>query len=120
MDQTDAFLATTLPRLRQADTALHNGEAGPRIAMWSHDDPVTLLGVAIGGSGWTEIEPIFQHLLGAKQLIEEFAPVETAQRAVLPPVRLDAYSLRRQCLQVPPVEIVFGRGTAGCLALETD
>jgi hypothetical protein len=30
MDQTDAFLATTLPRLRQADTALHNGDAGLR------------------------------------------------------------------------------------------
>ena len=37
MDQTDAFLATTLPRLRHAETALHNGDAGPRMAMWSHD-----------------------------------------------------------------------------------
>ena len=32
MDQAHAFLATTLPRLRQADTALHNGDARPRMA----------------------------------------------------------------------------------------
>ncbi len=62
MDQTDAFLATTLPRLRQADTALHNGDAGPRMTMWSHDHPVTLFGGAMGGAGWEEIEPIFRRL----------------------------------------------------------
>ena len=62
MDPTDAFLATTLPRLRQAETALHNGDAGPRMAMWSHDDPVTLFGGVMGGSGWEEIERIFRHL----------------------------------------------------------
>jgi hypothetical protein len=62
MDQTDAFLATTLPRLRQAETALHNGDAGPRTAMWSHTSPVTLFGGAMGGSSWEEIEPIFLRL----------------------------------------------------------
>ena len=62
MDQTDTFLTATMPRLRQAETALHNGDAGPRIAMWSHDDSVTLFGGVMGGSGWAEIEPIFQRL----------------------------------------------------------
>jgi ketosteroid isomerase-like protein len=62
MDRTDAFLATTLPRLRQAEEALHNGDPGPRIAMWSHDHPVTLFGGAMGGSGWEEIEPVFRRL----------------------------------------------------------
>ena len=62
MDQTDAFLATTLPRLRHAETALHNGDAGPRTAMWSHDRSVTLFGGVMGGSGWEEIEPIFRRL----------------------------------------------------------
>jgi ketosteroid isomerase-like protein len=62
MDQTDAFLATMLPRLRQAETALHNGDAGPRMAMWSHGHPVTLFGAVMGGSGWEEIEPIFRRL----------------------------------------------------------
>ena len=62
MDQTDSFLAATLPRLRHAETALHNGDAGPRMAMWSHGDPVTLFGGVMGGSGWAEIEPIFRRL----------------------------------------------------------
>jgi ketosteroid isomerase-like protein len=61
MDQTDAFLTATMPRLRQAETALHNGDAGPRMAMWSREDP-TLFGGAMGGSGWAEIEPIFRRL----------------------------------------------------------
>ena len=30
MDQTEAFLAATMPRLRHAETALHNGDAEPR------------------------------------------------------------------------------------------
>jgi len=30
--------------------------------MWSHDDRVTLFGAVMGGSGWAEIEPIFQRL----------------------------------------------------------
>jgi ketosteroid isomerase-like protein len=62
MDQTNAFLAATMPRLREAETALHGGDAGPRTAMWSHADPVTLFGGAMGGSGWAEIEPIFDRL----------------------------------------------------------
>jgi ketosteroid isomerase-like protein len=62
MDQTDEFLTATMPRLREADTALHNGDAGPRMAMWSHDQGVTLFGGAMGGSGWAAIEPIFQRL----------------------------------------------------------
>jgi ketosteroid isomerase-like protein len=62
VDQTDAFLSATMPRLRRAETALHNGDAGPRMAMWSHDHSVTLFGGAMGGSGWAEIEPIFERL----------------------------------------------------------
>ena len=72
MDQTEAFLATTLPRLCDADTALHDGDAGPRLAMWSHDDPVTLFGGAMGGSGWAEIEPIFQSLGAAFSHCQSF------------------------------------------------
>jgi ketosteroid isomerase-like protein len=62
VDQTETFLTATMPRLREAETALHNGDAGPRLAMWSHDDAVTLFGGVMGGSGWAEIEPIFQRL----------------------------------------------------------
>jgi hypothetical protein len=36
MDEVAAFMHATLPRLREADSALHNGDARPRIAIWSH------------------------------------------------------------------------------------
>ena len=62
VDETDAFLTATMPRLRQAETALHNGDPGPRMAMWSHDDPVTLFGAAMAGSGWAEVQSVFQRL----------------------------------------------------------
>ena len=62
MNQTDVFLTEMMPKLRQAEVALHNGDAGPRSAMWSHDDAATLFGGVMGGTGWAQIEPIFQRL----------------------------------------------------------
>jgi len=35
------------PRITAADTALHNGDAGPRVSLWSHRDPVTLIGFVL-------------------------------------------------------------------------
>ncbi len=58
----EEFLAEIMPRLHEAEIALHNGDAGPRIAMWSREDPVTLFGAAISGGGWAEICPIFGRL----------------------------------------------------------
>ncbi len=49
-------------RFTEAEIALHNGDPAPRMAMWSRNAPVTLLGAAISGRGWTEIEPIFERL----------------------------------------------------------
>jgi hypothetical protein len=43
MSDPDDFLATTLARQVQTE-ALHNGDPGPRLAMWSTRDPVTVLG----------------------------------------------------------------------------
>lgn len=60
--EVDAFLTETMPRLNEAEIALHNGDAGPRTDMWSHNDPVTLFGAALNGSGWGEIGPIFEQL----------------------------------------------------------
>jgi ketosteroid isomerase-like protein len=62
MSETDAFLETTMPRYREAETALHNGDAAPRKAMWARTDPVTVLGAAMSATGWDEIEPIFDLL----------------------------------------------------------
>jgi ketosteroid isomerase-like protein len=60
--EVDDFLESVLPRLRRMDTALHNGDAGPRMAMWSHNDPVTLFGALMTTSGWGEIGPAFEWL----------------------------------------------------------
>lgn len=62
MNETEAFLASVLPRLTEADLALHNGDAGPRKAMWSHHDPVTLFGAVQSGSGWDELGQLFDWL----------------------------------------------------------
>ena len=62
MSETDAFLASVLPRLTEADLAIHNGDAGPRKAMWSHQDPVTLFGAARNASGWDELSRLFDWL----------------------------------------------------------
>src|SRR5689334_18712189 len=35
MTETEQFLATIGPRITEAETALHNGDSGPRSAMWS-------------------------------------------------------------------------------------
>jgi ketosteroid isomerase-like protein len=62
LNETEDLLGSVLPRLTEADTALHNGDAGPRMAMWSHNDPVTLFGAALMGSGWGEIRQVFESL----------------------------------------------------------
>jgi ketosteroid isomerase-like protein len=62
MAEVDEFLAAILPPLTAADTALHNGDAGPRIALWSRKDPITLFGAVLTGTGWREIEPVFETL----------------------------------------------------------
>jgi ketosteroid isomerase-like protein len=62
MTELDAFLQAIVPRLEAADVALHNGDAGARLEMWSHCDPVTLFGAAFTASGWVEVGPIFDVL----------------------------------------------------------
>ncbi|MDP8975436.1 MAG: hypothetical protein M3N28_03535 [Actinomycetota bacterium] len=37
--EVEEFLAAVLPRLTEADTALHNGNPDLRRALWSHKDP---------------------------------------------------------------------------------
>jgi len=62
MTEFEAFVESILPRLAAADTALHNGDASRRAAMWSHDDPVTLFGAAFTASGWSAVGSTFDLL----------------------------------------------------------
>lgn len=59
MAEVDDFLAEVLPRLRDAEIALHRGDPEPRKALWSHDEPVTLFGAELSRAGWSELAPTF-------------------------------------------------------------
>ena len=62
MNDVDAFLDATLPKLETADTLLHSGDAGARAALWSHEEPVTLFGAAVTTTGWEKIGATFDWL----------------------------------------------------------
>jgi len=62
LNEAEDFLKSVLPRLKEEVAALHNGDAGPRMALWSRNDPVTLFGAWLTKSGWGEIAPAFEWL----------------------------------------------------------
>jgi ketosteroid isomerase-like protein len=62
MNETEQFLAATMPRLTEAEIALINGDASQRIAMWSRNEPVTLFGAAATRTGWAEARHTFEQL----------------------------------------------------------
>ena len=63
VSETEEFMTATMDRLTGAETALHNGDPALRMALWSHNEPVTVFGAAaVNGRGWHEIEPMFERL----------------------------------------------------------
>jgi len=65
MSERDDFMSWVGSRLKDAELALHNGDAGPRFAIWSSREPVTVLGAWRSGSGHEEVSGIFRALEGA-------------------------------------------------------
>jgi ketosteroid isomerase-like protein len=61
MNELDDFLTRTINRQIKAEEAIHNGDAEPRLEMWSTKDPVTLFG-AFGPckSGTEEVTRTFR------------------------------------------------------------
>jgi ketosteroid isomerase-like protein len=61
MTDLDVFLNSVLPVQLRAEEAIHNGDLEPRLALWSHADPVTLFG-AWGpcNSGWDDVSRTFR------------------------------------------------------------
>lgn len=72
MVDVDELLAAVLPPLTAADTAIHNGDAGPRMALWSHNDPGDPVGALQIESGWRDIAPIFEMLASRFSNCESF------------------------------------------------
>src|SRR5436190_8429649 len=57
-------MAWTQSRLRDAETALHNGDPGPRLALWSAREPVSVLGAWRSALGQEEMRELFHALAG--------------------------------------------------------
>jgi ketosteroid isomerase-like protein len=61
MGELEDFLAAMLDRQIAAETAIHSGDAGPRMALWSRSDPVTLLGaMGMSNQGWDAVSQTFR------------------------------------------------------------
>lgn len=72
MRQTEEFLQAVLPRLREESIALHNGDPGPRLALWSRNDPVTLFGALQIKSGWNDVSEVFEWVASRFSNCESF------------------------------------------------
>jgi ketosteroid isomerase-like protein len=61
--EVDEFLADVLPRQEEEERALRNGDPGPRIRMWSSNEPLSLFG-AEGPpvSGWERVSDRFRSI----------------------------------------------------------
>lgn len=62
MSNREEFLTWFRSVLWDAEVAIHNGDAGPRRAIWSCNDPVTVLGALKNASGQQELDELFAHL----------------------------------------------------------
>jgi len=62
MTDLDGFLAWVRTALYEAEVALHNGDAAPRRALWSRDEPVSVLGAWRDAHGQQQLDQLFTHL----------------------------------------------------------
>jgi ketosteroid isomerase-like protein len=62
MTDRDEFLAWVRTTLYQAELALHNGDAAPRRALWSLNEPVSVLGAWRNAYGQDELNELFASL----------------------------------------------------------
>ena len=62
MTDRDDFLGWVETALYEAELALHNGNAAPRRALWSRNEPVSVLGAWRNANGQHEIDKLFTAL----------------------------------------------------------
>lgn len=62
MTDRDDFLAWVKSSLYEAEFALHNGDPGPRRALWSRNEPVSVLGAWRNAHGQQEPDELFSAL----------------------------------------------------------
>jgi ketosteroid isomerase-like protein len=59
MNEPDDFMAWVHGQLKDAETALHNGDATPRRLIWSRNEPVTVFGAWKTAVGREEVDDLF-------------------------------------------------------------
>jgi len=62
MSERDDFLTWVNSSLCGAERALHNGDARPRRALWSRNEPVSVLGAWRNACGQEELDELFTAL----------------------------------------------------------
>lgn len=62
MSERDEFIAWVRTTLYDAELALHNGDAAPRRAVWSVNEPVSVLGAWRSAHGQRELDELFAAL----------------------------------------------------------
>jgi ketosteroid isomerase-like protein len=65
MSNRDDFLTWVTTALYEAEVALHNGDATPRRAIWSRNEPVSVLGAWRNAYGQDEVDELFTSLAGS-------------------------------------------------------
>ena len=56
----DDFPTEMLQKQVAAETAIHNGDVEPRLALWSRNDPLTVFGAKTSGTGWEDLNTMFR------------------------------------------------------------
>lgn len=59
MTDRDEFLAWVKTALYEAELAMHNGDPAPRRALWSRNEPVSVLGAWRNAHGQRELDELF-------------------------------------------------------------
>ena len=62
MSDREDFLVWVDSRLRDAEIAVHDGDADPRREIWSQQEPVTVLGAWKSATGRAEVDELFTNL----------------------------------------------------------
>jgi ketosteroid isomerase-like protein len=77
VDDKAEFVEALVARMKAADDALHSGDPGPRKALWSTTEPVSVFGAAMSATGPVETQATFDWVAS------RFTGFETAEWEVL-------------------------------------
>ena len=69
MTDREEFLTWFQTTLHGAELALHNGDPAPRRALWSRQEPVSVLGAWQNAFGQQEIDDLFTYLAKSWRLL---------------------------------------------------